>query len=180
MTRRNGSGLSRKAGRPWLLYSTGSEASPSTCKTMTCNYCITFSKVKGSSSATNSFIAGCDNFRIEGISKIDVLINVFIDPNCLNNKFFTLKTTIQVLWKGMTFAVFCFMVLWVLLIIEGINCEIIVLLFSYLKEKKHPQNCLFGKDIFTPKNPSDCRILHLDFQNFMGGMPPNPPIQLTP
>jgi hypothetical protein len=22
--------------------------------------------------------------------------------------------------------------------------------------------------------------LHLDFQNFMGGMPPNPPIQLTP
>ena len=27
----------------------------------------------------------------------------------------------------MTFAVFCFMVLWVLLIIEGLNCEIIVL-----------------------------------------------------
>ena len=56
-----------KAGRPWLQYSTGSEASPSTCKTMTCNYCITFSMVKGSSSATNSFIAGCDNFRIEAI-----------------------------------------------------------------------------------------------------------------
>jgi hypothetical protein len=30
-------------------------------------YCITFSKVKGSSSATISFIAGCDNFRIEAI-----------------------------------------------------------------------------------------------------------------
>jgi hypothetical protein len=57
MIRRNGSGLSKKAGRPWLQYSTGSEASPSTCKTMTCNYCITFSMVKGSSSATNSFIA---------------------------------------------------------------------------------------------------------------------------
>jgi hypothetical protein len=56
-----------KAGRPWLHYLTGSEASPSTCKTMTCNYCITFSKVKGSSSATNSFITGCDNFRIEAI-----------------------------------------------------------------------------------------------------------------
>jgi hypothetical protein len=27
----------------------------------------------------------------------------------------------------MTFAVFCFMVLWVLLTIEGLNCEIIVL-----------------------------------------------------
>ena len=27
----------------------------------------------------------------------------------------------------MTFAVFCFMVLWALLIIEGLNCEIIVL-----------------------------------------------------
>ena len=44
-----------KAGRPWLQYSTGSEASPGTCKTMTCNYCITFSKVKGSSLATMGF-----------------------------------------------------------------------------------------------------------------------------
>jgi hypothetical protein len=33
---------------------------------------------------------------------------------------------------------------------------------------------------FVAELPSDCRILHLDFQNFMGGMPPNPPIQLTP
>ena len=168
MTRRNGSGLSRKAGRPWLLYSTGSEASPSTCKTMTCNYCITFSKVKGSSSATNSFIAGCDNFRIEGISKIDVLINVFIDPNCLNNKFFTLKTTIQVLWKGMTFAVFCFMVLWVLLIIEGLNCEIIVLcslvaislaiisnfiIFIFEGGKNTLKTVFLGKTFSLKKNP---------------------------
>jgi hypothetical protein len=68
----------------------------------------------------------------------------------------------------MTFAVFCFMVLLVLLIIEGLNCEIIVLcslvaisltiisnfiIFIFEGKKKHPQNCLFGKDIFTPKNP---------------------------
>jgi hypothetical protein len=68
----------------------------------------------------------------------------------------------------MTFAVFCFMVLWVLLIIEGLNCENIVLcsliaislaiisnfiIFIFEGEKKQPQNCLFGKDIFTPKNP---------------------------
>jgi hypothetical protein len=55
------------------------------------------------------------------------------------------------------------MVLWVLLTIEGLNCEIIVLcslvaislaiiIFIFEGEKKHPQICLFGKDIFTSKN----------------------------
>jgi hypothetical protein len=86
----------------------------------------------------------------------------------------------------MTFAVFCFMVLWVLLIIERLNCEFIVLcslvaislailsnfiIFIFEGGKNHPQNCLFGKDIFTPKNPSDCRIL----KNFIGGYAPTSP-----
>ena len=96
----------------------------------------------------------------------------------------------------MTFAVFCFMVLWVLLIIEGLNCEIIVLcslvaillaiikkqisLFSYLKGKKTPSKLSFWERHFHSKKSSDCRILHLDFQNFYGGGGPDPPSQLAP
>jgi hypothetical protein len=68
----------------------------------------------------------------------------------------------------MTFAAFCFMVLWVLLIIEGLNCEIIVLcslvaislaiisnfiIFIFEREKKHTIKTVFLRDIFTPKNP---------------------------
>jgi hypothetical protein len=68
------------------------------CKTMTCNYCITFSKVKGSSSATNSFIAGCDNFRIEAYQislfsylkgKKNILKTVFL------GKTFSLQKTLR-------------------------------------------------------------------------------------
>jgi hypothetical protein len=67
----------------------------------------------------------------------------------------------------MTFAVFCFMVLWALLIIEGLNCEIIVLyslvanslaiisnfIIFIFEGEKNTQNFLFGKDNFSPKNP---------------------------
>jgi hypothetical protein len=128
---------------------------------MTCNYCITFSKVKGSSSATNSFIAECDNFRIEAIrshekSEYHRKSEEFTHARSLQAGTSIAEKTIQDL-----------MVLWVLLIIEGLNCEIIVrcslvaislaivsnfIIFIFEGEKKHPQNCLFGKDIFTPKN----------------------------
>jgi cell division protein FtsW (lipid II flippase) len=65
----------------------------------------------------------------------------------------------------MTFAVFCFMV-WVLLIIEGLNCEIIVLcslvaislaaisnfiIFIFEGEKKHPQNVFLRKKFSLQK-----------------------------
>jgi hypothetical protein len=43
--------------------------------------------------------------------------------------------------------------------------------FHIWREKKHPQNYLFGKDIFTPKKPSDCRILKI----CIGGYAPTPP-----
>jgi hypothetical protein len=62
-----------------------------------------------------------------------------------------------------SFAVFYFMILWALLIIEGLNCEIIVLcslvvshwqsyqisLFSYLKEKKTPSKLSFWERHFS-------------------------------
>ena len=89
----------------------------------------------------------------------------------------------------MTFAVLCFMVLWVLLIIEGLNCEIIVLcslvaislaiksnfIIFIFEGKKTLSKLSFWERHFHSKKPSDCRILHLDFQ-----MIPDPPSQLAP
>ena len=49
--------------------------------------------------------------------------------------------------------------------------------FLIWREKKHPQNCLFGKDIFTPKNPQIVGFCIYIFKIFMGGRacPPRPP-----
>ena len=55
--------------------------------------------------------------------------------------------------------------------------------FLIWREKKHPQNCLFGKDIFTPKNPQIVGFCIYIFKIFMGGgghAPPDPPGQPAP
>ena len=92
-----------------------------------------------------------------------------------------------------SFAVFYFMILWALLIIEGLNCEIIVLcslvvshwqsyqisLFSYLKGQKNTFKTVFlGKTFFTPKNPQIAGfcIYIVDFQKFYGGACPQIPL----
>ena len=121
MIRRNGSGLSKKAGRPWLQYSTGSEASPSTYKTMTCNYCITFSKVKGSSLATMGFAY---HWRAKLWNHCPVFFGSYLIGNRIKFHYFHI-------WRG----------------------------------EKTPSKLSFWERHFHSKKPSDCRILHLDFQN---------------
>ena len=90
----------------------------------------------------------------------------------------------------MTFAVFCFMVLWVLLIIEGLNYEIIVLcslvaisltilsnfIIFIFEGKKTPSKLSFWERYFHSKKPSDCRILKI----CVGGYALKPPSQHTP
>ena len=96
----------------------------------------------------------------------------------------------------MTFAIFCFMVLWALLIIEGLNCEIIVLcslvanslaiisnfiIFIFEGEKNTLKTFFLGKTISVQKTLR-LQDFASRFSKFLlgGGMPPDPPSQLAP
>jgi hypothetical protein len=92
-----------------------------------------------------------------------------------------------------SFAVFYFMILWALLIIEGLNCEIIVLcslvaislaiisnfiIFIFEGKKNTLKTVFLGKTFFTPKNPQIAGfcIYIVDFQKFYGGACPQIPL----
>ena len=94
----------------------------------------------------------------------------------------------------MTFAVFCFMVLWVLLIIEGLNCEIIVLcsfvaislaiilnfiIFIFEGDKNTLKTVFLGKT-FSLQKTLRLQDFASRFSKFVWGVPSHPPSQLAP